>query len=161
MNRVATSSSLILFILGAAIGGGAVARDFAGHGPLTPASIHGGVGFHASGEFHSGGLRRGGGFRSGGGFHGGGGHGHFGVYLGAPLFWGPDYYSYPYSYPPDVTVLSSPPVYVDEGDQVAVPPPQSNYWYYCANPQGYYPYVTQCPAGWQRVAPQPPPPSGG
>src|SRR2546428_12259210 len=29
-------------------------------------------------------------------------------------------------------------------------------WYYCANPQGYYPYVQQCPGGWRPVAPTPP-----
>jgi len=31
-----------------------------------------------------------------------------------------------------------------------------NWWYYCPNPQGYYPYVRDCSDGWQRVAPQPP-----
>jgi len=27
------------------------------------------------------------------------------------------------------------------------------YWYYCRNPQGYYPYVTSCPGGWVQVIP--------
>ena len=36
-------------------------------------------------------------------------------------------------------------------------PPTQQYWYYCQNPQGYYPYVGECPDGWQQVAPQPPP----
>jgi hypothetical protein len=26
-----------------------------------------------------------------------------------------------------------------------------SYWYYCQNPQGYYPYVKSCPAGWMKV----------
>ena len=24
-------------------------------------------------------------------------------------------------------------------------------WYYCSEPAGYYPYVTQCKTGWQSV----------
>jgi hypothetical protein len=36
--------------------------------------------------------------------------------------------------------------------------PQQNYWYYCQEPQGYYPYVKQCPGGWMKVLPQPAPP---
>jgi len=31
------------------------------------------------------------------------------------------------------------------------PPPPTQVWYYCPNPQGYYPYVTQCYSGWQAV----------
>ena len=35
---------------------------------------------------------------------------------------------------------------------VAAPAPATQeYWYYCDNPQGYYPYVPQCVSGWQRV----------
>jgi len=30
-------------------------------------------------------------------------------------------------------------------------PPAAPYWYYCANPVGYYPYVPACPIGWQTV----------
>jgi hypothetical protein len=29
-------------------------------------------------------------------------------------------------------------------------------WYYCADSKSYYPYVRECPAGWQRVPAQPP-----
>ena len=45
-----------------------------------------------------------------------------------------------------------------------VPPTGPQYWYYCANPAGYYPYVPQCRIEWQRVpatvspAPYPAPP---
>ena len=66
------------------------------------------------------------------------------------------YYYPPYYYPPAVmTVPSAPPVYI-EREEVSPPAPASAYWYYCADPQGYYPYVKQCPGGWQAVAPQPP-----
>jgi len=95
--------------------------------------------------------------------HGGGRyhHGHsgvrFGLFLGAPAYW---YYDQPrYYYPaPVVTVPSSPPVYIERGDVQAAPESQSeNYWYYCTDAKAYYPYVKQCPGGWQRVVPQPPP----
>ncbi len=33
---------------------------------------------------------------------------------------------------------------------------QSNYWYCCENPEGYYPEVNKCTEGWFQVAPQPP-----
>jgi hypothetical protein len=29
-------------------------------------------------------------------------------------------------------------------------------WFYCPEAGAYYPYVQQCPGGWQQVAPQPP-----
>jgi len=86
----------------------------------------------------------------------------FGIYLGGPAWWGPRYYYPPpyYYYPPPavVTVPASPPVYIERGDAQAAPEQgATNWWYYCANPSGYYPYVRQCPGGWQRVSPQPPP----
>ena len=60
------------------------------------------------------------------------------------------WYFYPapvYPYPDPYT----PPV-------VAPPPqPQPQYWYYCRNPAGYYPYVPECPGGWQAVPATPPP----
>jgi len=61
----------------------------------------------------------------------------------------------PYAYPP---VVVAPPVYVQPPPQVFVqpPPPPQAYWYYCDNPQGYYPYVQQCPGGWRQVVPSPP-----
>jgi hypothetical protein len=105
----------------------------------------------------------------GGHFHGGNFHGgaRVGVFVGVPLFgpwygWGPYYYP-PYYYPPSPYYYpsaggvgySSPPVYVEQGQGQGSG--QSQYWYYCNSPQGYYPYVKECPGGWQRVAPQPPP----
>ena len=89
--------------------------------------------------------------------HGGrhGGHVRFGVFVGAPAFW---YYPPPYYYyPPVVAVPSSPPAYIERGDAQAAPAQTQAYWYYCADAGAYYPYVKECPGGWQRVAPQPPP----
>lgn len=97
-----------------------------------------------------------------------GGHAHFGVFVGVPGYWYPPYYYPPYYapyyppyYPPVVVVPSSPPTYIEQGGTQAQAPPspapsQSNWWYYCADAKAYYPYVKECPAGWQRVAPQPP-----
>ena len=87
---------------------------------------------------------------------------HIGVFVGPPLAWPwyypPPYYApynSPYYYPPVVTVPSMPPVYIEQGEAETTPAPQS-YWYYCDQPPGYYPYVKECPGGWQAVAPQPP-----
>jgi hypothetical protein len=90
-------------------------------------------GFHG-GRFHGGGFR--GGFHGDrfrdGRFHDGRFHDNrffFGGSLAYP-WWGSDpYYGY-YDYSQ---------------------PYSSQIWYYCADPPGYYPYVTQCNAGWQAV----------
>ena len=87
----------------------------------------------------------------------------FGVSIGVPLF-GPSYfpgpfyypyraYAYPapvYAYPPVVVQSYSPPVYIERGaDQAA-----QGDWFYCAASRAYYPDVSQCPSGWQRVPAQ-------
>jgi len=76
-------------------------------------------------------------------------------YYGAP-YYGYPYYDYPYyAYPPAVvTVPSSPPTYVEQ-PQRAPDPDGQRYWYWCGEPQGYYPTVRECPGGWTPVAPQP------
>lgn len=85
-----------------------------------------------------------------------GGRVRLGVYVGGPV-WGPVWYPPPYYYPPQVIVVpppAPPPVYIEQ----AQPEPQSSqqqYWYYCARAKGYYPYVKECPEGWQKVLPQP------
>ena len=74
------------------------------------------------------------------------------AWVGAP-FW----YPYPYYAPPVVVQPSprvvvppsAPPTYVERRDAA----PAESYWYYCESSKGYYPYVTQCPGGWKRVAP--------
>ena len=79
-----------------------------------------------------------------------GGHGFFGPRLGVGIgaYWGPywDPYWAPYAAPP-VVVTPPPQVYI---------PPAPPTWYYCDNPQGYYPSVPQCPSGWRPVTPTPP-----
>ena len=97
--------------------------------------------------------------------HGHGGNVRFGISFGfpvyAPGFYPAPYYAYPapvYAYPPLVVGPASPPVYVEQGpaQAEAAPAQAQGDWYYCAASQAYYPYVGECPAGWQRVPAQPP-----
>jgi hypothetical protein len=74
------------------------------------------------------------------------------VFFGATAFVGP---YWPYDYYPPVVVAPPPAVYVQPSAPDAVP--QQEYWYYCDDPQGYYPYVQQCPGGWRPVTPTSPP----
>jgi hypothetical protein len=82
---------------------------------------------------------------------------HFGVVIGAPFY--PWYYPPypPYYYPPVVAAPAPPPTYIEQGTAQQVPSQSSSYWYYCAESKTYYPYVKECPGGWQRVTPQPAP----
>jgi len=124
----------------------------------------------------------GGGFSGGGHRHYGHSHGHshghhhhlgigFGGFYGpgffGPGFYGPGFYGYPYSYgyrypryyASPFVAPSAPTVYIQRETPVApsAQPATTNYWYYCRNPEGYYPYVKTCPEGWLQVAPQPAP----
>jgi hypothetical protein len=76
----------------------------------------------------------------------------------APYYYGGyPYYSpyYPPYYPP--AVAPAPSVYMEQPAQPQVAPTQpQGSWYYCAASRAYYPYVRDCPSGWQRVSPQPP-----
>lgn len=94
------------------------------------------------------------------GGHGGGrSRAHVGIAIGAPLFWpyypqpyyAPYPYPYAYPYPPLMAVPSAPPLYIE---QEPLPPQQ--YWYFCRKPQGYHPYVKNCPSGWLQVVPAAP-----
>jgi len=85
-----------------------------------------------------------------------------GVVVGVGPFWGPwypPYYPY-YYYPPAPVVVTppAPPVYIERSQEAppAAPAAQENAWYYCRNPQGYYPYVKQCNGSWERVPATPP-----
>lgn len=81
----------------------------------------------------------------------------FGFGYPAYPYYYPPYAYYPRYYPAPVVIQQQPTVYVEQAPQLApaVQPPASAYWYYCADARAYYPYVKECPAGWQRVAPQP------
>jgi hypothetical protein len=133
-------------------------------------------GGHRGGSFHGGHFKA-----QAGHFRGHGGHfatahgGHFyksrvvvGVGVGFPVYWG--YYSYPYPYYapyyypyyyPPAYYPSAPTTYVERGNgPAAAPQPAAeHWWYYCAGSRMYYPYTKECPGGWQRVSPQPPPPN--
>lgn len=102
------------------------------------------------------------------GHHHGHSHARVGVYLGVPLGFGyswygaPPYYAYPsYSYPspyyyqPPAVIRQETQVYIERSAPQASPAAEA-YWHYCNNPQGYYPYVKECPGGWMRVTPTPP-----
>jgi hypothetical protein len=106
---------------------------------LAYAGPHGGGG-GGGGSFHGGGF---------GGFHGGGFHGdrfhdgRFGRdrFRDNRFFFGGAFaYPYEWDYSPDYG-------YYDYSQ-----PYSSQTWYYCSDPAGYYPYVTQCNTGWQAVA---------
>lgn len=91
-------------------------------------------------------------------------HGHYGghsrshVFLGFNFgpYWGPGYYPPPVYYYPPVVVQQAPPVYIEQSQPAPVP--DASYWYYCPAAKRYYPYVRECPSGWQQVAPTPPGP---
>ena len=97
--------------------------------------------------------------------HGGHFRGHrtFGgsIWIGPgwdPWWWGGYPYYYPY-YPYYYPYYYSPPVIQQQEPQEYIQPaPQEQYyWYYCEDPQGYYPYIKKCPKGWLKVAPTPGP----
>lgn len=97
-------------------------------------------------------------------------------YWGGPRYWGPGYWGgsywgpgYGYWGPPAVVVIPQEPQVWVENDRAPAasstptPPvaPSTNanapqWWYWCASANGYYPYVSSCAEGWQRVTPQAP-----
>ena len=80
-------------------------------------------------------------------------HGHYphrvfvggAVGFGYPWGWGypPPYYYYP--------VAGESVTYIEQGDAA---PEAERWWYYCESSTSYYPYVRECPGGWERVAPR-------
>jgi hypothetical protein len=75
-----------------------------------------------------------------------------------PVGYAPNYgYAQPYGYAPAVVAPPAPSAYIQQQEVVQVQPQgqATNYWHYCRNPEGYYPYVKKCPDGWLQVAPQP------
>jgi hypothetical protein len=60
----------------------------------------------------------------------------------------------PPNYPaPVVIVPYRPPEYVETDPDAPVVAPPKNFWYFCPDAGGYYPYVEECPEGWELVAP--------
>ena len=77
-----------------------------------------------------------------------GGHWYHGRHGGRGGWWwivGGIWYFYPapvYPYPDPY----QPPV-----SEIMPPQGPAQYWYYCNDPRGYYPYVAQCQTRWQAV----------
>ena len=92
--------------------------------------------------------RGGGGGRSHAAAGGTGGHHHHHaqshVFVGASFVSWPRAYYWPGYYP-----------YAP-----AVAAPVAQYWYYCTAAAAYYPYVQDCPGGWELVLPTMPPHPG-
>jgi hypothetical protein len=87
-----------------------------------------------------------------------GGHARFGVFIGPgwyPPYYGYPPYYYPPYYPPVVVAPAAPTTYIEQGVAQAAPALPTGYWYFCDDAKAYYPYVKECPGGWQRVSPQP------
>lgn len=81
-------------------------------------------------------------------------HHHYGggpwIGLGAGLLFGSALY-WAATRPPPPTVYVAP-------EPVVVVQPQASggeWWYFCRAAGAYYPYVQQCPTGWERVPPYP------
>jgi len=73
-----------------------------------------------------------------------------------PNFYYWPYYSFePYYSSPSIIMPSRPPAYIDQGTVLNIQSFGPNSWDYCQEPAGYYPYVQECSAGWQRIEPQP------
>jgi hypothetical protein len=116
---------LVVLLLGSIMASGEVAAR-GGHG-----------GGHAGG--HAGPA---GGHSGHSGHFSGGGHFaprfHAGVFIGAVPF--APFYLYPPMTP---------------GRYYGAPPAGTPFWYFCASANAYYPYVADCPEGWQEVVPEP------
>ena len=124
-----------------------------------------GGGWHGGGSNWHGGGWHGGGYGYRGGWYGGWYGPGLGLYLGGPGYWGWGAWPYPYaaSYPVYSGYAASYPVYstADVGASgsyiSAAPDPAANaanYWYYCTDPAGYFPYVQNCSRAWMQVVPQ-------
>ena len=134
---------------------GATAADFGDPAPGTPP-----IGDAGQANWHGGGHRGGGRDHSGGG-DGSGDDGA--VIVGFPYPAGPDapypYPSSPYPYP---GAPSSPPGSPDRSSAARNSPSSQTQpwpvWYYCEQPNGYYPYVKVCTHDWKKLPVLPPPP---
>lgn len=72
-------------------------------------------------------------------------------------YYPPPYYYPGYYHPQPVAYPAEPVMYVEQAAPAPAEP--SGWWYYCEASRTYYPYVRECPSGWQRVPAVPPPPN--
>lgn len=95
-------------------------------------------------------------------------YGGVGIYMGPGAFWGPPLYPRPFYYPspygygpyyapaPVVVVPPTQQVYIEQHSEPVEPVHENRrFWYYCDDARSYYPYVKECPGGWQKVLPLP------
>ena len=61
-------------------------------------------------------------------------------------------YSYLYHTSPPLFIEQNSPVYFQSREE------STDYWYYCRDPEGFYPYIKTCPCGWLKVVPETTPP---
>ena len=73
-----------------------------------------------------------------------------GAAVGIAVFWEVPPPNYP---APVVVVPYHPPEYIEMGPDAPVVAPPKHFWYFCPDTGGYYPYVEDCPEGWELVAP--------
>ena len=168
MKAYSNAMSVLALLVFALVSSGSAMAQRAGHGGGAPP---------AGGARPPGGAPPAGGAHPPGGSYGHGyrpayshgyGHGYgWGISLGFPLYWPgyyyPGYYGYSYGYPGYAypgslyTYPAYSGEYVEQGAAQAPAPaqPQGD-WYFCRSANAYYPYVRECPEGWQRVPSVPP-----
>ncbi len=56
---------------------------------------------------------------------------------------------------PSAAYSASAPTNTPMGGDVPPSASSGQYWYFCPSSNGYYPYVKECPQGWQQVPAQP------
>jgi hypothetical protein len=88
------------------------------------------------------------------------------VYVAPPVYYAPPPpVAYPYYVPAPVPPGPATYDYSNNPNALSAAPPsvrqqqQPYYWYYCTDPQGYYPYIRNCPGGWLTVVPNVTPPN--
>jgi hypothetical protein len=134
--------------------------------PPRPAGAYRGPppgGGHYAGHY----VRRSGHWGPSVGIYYGPGYGYWGAWnygwglgYGVPYPYAYPYPAYPFAYAP--VVINSAPIaqtYIQQepvAEAAVQPAPTVNYWYYCYQPAGYFPYVQNCDQPWVKVTPQNP-----
>lgn len=70
-----------------------------------------------------------------------------GFFIGTPL------YAYTYTPYPGYVPLNSAPLAIEYIEKEPAERSPSDYWFFCPDSKTYYPYVKECPSGWQAVEP--------
>ncbi len=80
----------------------------------------------------------------------------FWYYYPQPIYPYPDYVAEDYYREPEEVIVVQPPVEyqatpVQPLPQTQAAPQAQQYWYYCDDPAGYYPYINTCNTQWRQV----------